>query len=88
MLLYLRRRLELLVTGLAGVDLDARELLPMLLQMQRELALKNKLISALSTDQILLLLMQHDMGFKAGDARELLIANGAGEVRCSVCGPV
>lgn len=53
MLLYLRRRLELLVTGLAGVDLDARELLPMLLQMQRELALKNKLISALSTDQIL-----------------------------------
>lgn len=53
MLLYLRRRLELLVAGLAGVDLDARELLPMLLQMQRELALKNKLISALNTDQIL-----------------------------------
>lgn len=36
----------------------------------------------------LLLLMQHDMGFEAGDAGELFIAHRAGEVRGRVCGPV
>lgn len=45
--------LELLVTGLTGVDLDARQLLAVLLQVQRELTLENKLIPALCTDQIL-----------------------------------
>lgn len=33
----------------------------------------------------LLLLMQHDMRFEAGDAGEPLIADRAGEVRCCVC---
>lgn len=36
----------------------------------------------------LLLLMQHDMRFEAGDAGELFIANRAGEVRGRVCGLV
>lgn len=52
-LLEVRGCLQLLVTGLAGVDFDARQLFTMLIQVQRELALKNKLISALGTDQIL-----------------------------------
>lgn len=52
-LLEVRRCLELLVAVLAGVDLDARQLFPVLLQVQRELALENELISALHTDQIL-----------------------------------
>lgn len=42
--------LELLVAGLAGVDLDARQLLAVLLQVQRELALKNELIATLYAD--------------------------------------
>ena len=46
-LLEVCRRLELLVTGLAGVDLDARQLFTVLLQVQGELALKDELISAL-----------------------------------------
>ena len=53
MLLEVCRRLELFVTGFAGVDLDARQLLTVLLQVQRELALENELISTLYTDQIL-----------------------------------
>lgn len=52
-LFEVRRRLELLLAGLAGVDADARQLFAMLLQVQGELALKHKLISALRTDQIL-----------------------------------
>ncbi len=36
----------------------------------------------------LLLLMQHDMRFEAGDAGELFVANRAGEVRRRVCGLV
>lgn len=36
----------------------------------------------------LLLLVQHDVRFEAGDAGEFLIANGAGEVRGRVCGLV
>lgn len=36
----------------------------------------------------LLLLVQHDVGFKAGNARELFMANGAGEVRRGVRGLV
>lgn len=46
-------RLELLFAGLAGVDSDARQLFAMLLQVEGELALQDKLISALWTDQIL-----------------------------------
>lgn len=34
----------------------------------------------------LLLLVQHDVGFEAGDAGELFMANGAGEVGGRVCG--
>lgn len=52
-LLEVCRRLELLVAGLASVDLDARQLLPVLLQVQRQLALENELIPALHADQIL-----------------------------------
>lgn len=52
-LLEVRGRLKLLAAGLAGVDLDARQLLAVLLHVQRELALEDKLISALCTDQIL-----------------------------------
>ena len=47
------RRLELLLAGLAGVDADARQLFAMLLQVQGELALQDKLVSALWTNQIL-----------------------------------
>lgn len=47
------RRLELLFATLAGVDSDARQLFAMLLQVEGELALQDKLISALWTDQIL-----------------------------------
>lgn len=36
----------------------------------------------------LLLLVQHDMRFEAGDAGEPFIAHGAGEVRGCVCGLV
>lgn len=36
----------------------------------------------------LLFLVQHDVGFEAGDAGELFMANGAGEVRGRVCGLV
>lgn len=48
-----RRRLELFFAGLAGVDSDARQLFAMLLQVEGELALQDKLIAALWTDQIL-----------------------------------
>lgn len=34
----------------------------------------------------LLLLMQHNVRFEAGDARELFIAHRTGEVRCRVSG--
>lgn len=57
-LLEVCRRLELLVAGLTGVDLDAWQLLAVLFQVQRELALENKLISALCADQILQRLSQ------------------------------
>lgn len=113
------RRLELLFAGLAGVDSDARQLFAVLLQVQGELALQDKLISAFWTDQILqakrgqpprgvmlsdrpaplgscwadwltnlLLLMQHDMGFEAGNAGEPFVADRAGEVGCCVRGLV
>ncbi len=36
----------------------------------------------------LLLLVEHDMRFEAGDSGELFIANRAGEVRGRVCGLV
>lgn len=90
----------------------------MLLQVQGELALQDKLISTLWTDQILqarrgqtrgvrlsgwtstagfmlgrlvtnlLLLVQHDMRFEAGDAGESFIADRAGKVGCFVRGLV
>lgn len=47
------RRLELFFAGLAGVDSDARQLFAMLLQVKGELALQDKLIAALWTDQVL-----------------------------------
>lgn len=53
MFLEVRRRLELLLAAFAGVDLDARQLFAMLLQVERELALEDKLIPALSADEIL-----------------------------------
>lgn len=52
-LFEVRRRLELFFAGLAGVDSDARQLFAMLLQVKGELALQDKLIAALWTDQIL-----------------------------------
>lgn len=52
-LFEVRRRLELFFAGLAGVDSDARQLFAMLLQVKGELALQDKLIAALRTDQIL-----------------------------------
>ena len=52
-LLELGRRLELLSTRLTGVDLDPRQLLAVLLQVGRELALKDELIAALAANQVL-----------------------------------
>ena len=52
-LLELSGHLEVLAAGLAGVDLDAGQLLPMLLEVERELAVQDELIPALGADQIL-----------------------------------
>lgn len=49
-LLEVQRCFELLVAGLAGVHPDARQFLAVLLQMQRQLALQDKLIAALGAD--------------------------------------
>lgn len=67
-LFEVRRRLELLFAGLAGVDSDARQLFAMLLQVQGELALQHKLISALWTDQIL--------QARRGETRGVMLADG------------
>lgn len=53
MLLELCGHLEVLAAGLAGVDLDAGQLLPMLLEVERQLALQDELIPALGADQVL-----------------------------------
>lgn len=49
----LHERLELLAAGFAGVHLNARKLLPVLLHVQRELALEDELIAALRADEVL-----------------------------------
>lgn len=49
-LLEVHRRFKLLVAGLAGVHPDARQLLAVLLEVQRQLALQDELIAALGAD--------------------------------------
>lgn len=87
-LLQLSGHLEVLAAGLAGVDLDACQLLAVLLQMQGQLAVQDELVPTLRTDKILLFLVKHDVGFETGHARELLLAHRAGGVGGGVGGLV
>lgn len=79
-LLQLRCRLELLPAGLAGVGPAAGQLLAVLLHVQGQLTLQRELVPTLGADEVLLLLVQHDVGFEAGHPGELLVAHRTGRV--------
>ena len=69
------RQLGVLSWTLAtGVGAGALVLLPMLVHVTVQLTLDAELVTALWADEVLLLLVQHDVGLEAGDAGKLLAA--------------
>lgn len=82
--LQLWRRLELLLTGLAGVHSVVCQFLPVLLHVYGQLAVQRELIPTLRANEVLFLLMEHNMCFETGHSRELLVAHGTNRIFCIV----
>lgn len=85
MLLQLGRRLELLLTGLAGVGSVVCQLLPVLLHVYGQLAVQRELIPTLRANEVLFLLMEHNMCFETGHSGEPLVAHRTDRILCIMC---
>lgn len=85
MLLQLWRCLELLLTGLAGVRSGVGQLLPVFLHVNGQLAVQCELIPTLRANEVLFLLVEHNMCFETGHSGELLVAHGTNRIFRIVC---
>lgn len=74
-LFELQWRLKLLAAGLAGERPAPGQLLAVLLHVGSQLALQSELIPTLAADEVLFLLMEHDMRFQTSHSGEPLVTH-------------